>query len=62
MEQKPAPGLEGIIAGQTAICTVGKQGIGLTYRGYDAIELANKTSFEEVAYLLLHGKLPNMEI
>ncbi|HSH57281.1 MAG TPA: 2-methylcitrate synthase, partial [Halomonas sp.] len=43
----------------TALCTVGKTGSGLTYRGYDVKELAEKAKFEEVAYLLLKGKLPN---
>lgn len=52
-------GLRGQSAGQTAICTVGQSGAGLTYRGYDMVELAEKACFEEVAYLLLYGKLPN---
>ena len=52
-------GLRGQSAGSTALCTVGKTGAGLTYRGYDMVELAEKASFEEVAYLLLKGKLPN---
>jgi 2-methylcitrate synthase len=52
-------GLRGQSAGSTALCTVGKTGAGLTYRGYDMAELADKASFEEVAYLLLKGKLPN---
>lgn len=52
-------GLAGIIAGETAICTVGKEGVGLTYRGYTIEELAAKSSFEEVAYLLIEGELPN---
>src|SRR5690554_4307159 len=53
-------GLRGQIAGQTALCTVGKEGAGLTYRGYDVRDLAkNCKSFEEVAYLLWYGKLPN---
>jgi len=51
-------GLADIIAGESAICTVGKQGTGLTYRGYAIQDLAAKASFEEVAYLLIHGKLP----
>ncbi len=51
-------GLRGMTAGQTSICTVGKEGIGLTYRGYEIGDLAEKASFEEVAYLLLYGKLP----
>ncbi len=52
-------GLRGQSAGETALCTVGKTGAGLTYRGYDIKELADKAEFEEVAYLLLYGKLPN---
>ncbi len=51
-------GLRGQSAGETALCTVGKEGTGLTYRGYDMKELAEKVSFEEVAYLLLYGELP----
>lgn len=57
-EKKAAGGLAGVTAGQTAICTVGKEGAGLTYRGYDIYDLADNASFEEVAYLLIHGKLP----
>lgn len=52
-------GLRGQSAGETALCTVGKAASGLTYRGYDIDVLADKASFEEVAYLLLYGKLPN---
>ncbi|MCC5858778.1 MAG: 2-methylcitrate synthase [Ectothiorhodospiraceae bacterium] len=51
-------GLRGTSAGETALCTVGKEGTGLTYRGYDVRDLAEKVSFEEVAYLLLYGELP----
>lgn len=54
----PKAGLEGMIAGQSAVATVGKEGVGLTYRGYDISVLAEKASFEEVAYLLLNGALP----
>jgi 2-methylcitrate synthase len=54
-------GLRGQSAGSTAICTVGKQGVGLTYRGYSIEDLAQNASFEEVAYLLLQGKLPNRQ-
>jgi len=53
-------GLEGIIVGDTSISTVGKEGIGLTYRGYDIHDLAAHASFEEVAYLLLYGTLPTL--
>lgn len=52
-------GLRGQVAGETALCTVGKTGTGLTYRGHDISVLAEKASFEEVAYLILKGKLPN---
>ena len=52
-------GLIDIIAGDTAICTVGKQGRGLSYRGYAIENLAASACFEEVAYLLLYGELPN---
>jgi len=54
-------GLRGQIAGQTSLSTVGKEGAGLTYRGYDVRELAEHCLFEEVAYLLLYGELPNKE-
>ena len=52
-------GLRGQTAGQTALCTVGKSGTGLTYRGYDISDLASNTTFEEVAYLIVHGELPD---
>ena len=52
-------GLAGITAGQTAISTVGKAGVGLTYRGYEIHDLAQHATFEEVAYLLIYGQLPN---
>lgn len=51
-------GLRGISAGQTSLCTVGKEGTGLSYRGYDILDLAEYATFEEVAYLILHGELP----
>lgn len=51
-------GLAGVVAGDTAICTVGVEGKGLNYRGYSIHDLANFASFEEVAYLLLYKKLP----
>ncbi len=55
---KKTGGLAGVTAGETHLCTVGKEGAGLTYRGYDIYDLANNASFEEVAHLLLHGHLP----
>jgi 2-methylcitrate synthase len=57
-KDKKAGGLAGISAGATSICTVGKEGAGLTYRGYDIYDLADNACFEEVAYLLHYGKLP----
>ena len=59
MAQHQAAGLEGVIAGRTAIATVGKEGKGLTYRGYSIYDLAEHSNFEEVAYLLIYGELPN---
>jgi 2-methylcitrate synthase len=56
-DKKPG-GLAGIVAGETAICTVGKEGMGLTYRGYSINDLAAHSTFEEVAFLLLRGQLP----
>ena len=58
-EKKKTGGLAGVSAGATALCTVGKEGAGLTYRGYDIYDLADNATFEEVAYLLLKGHLPN---
>ena len=60
-EKKKVGGLAGVSAGETSICTVGKEGAGLTYRGYDIYDLADNASFEEVAYLLLHGHLPTQD-
>src|SRR3954462_1314168 len=51
--------LSGIVAGNTAICTVGQTGNDLHYRGYDIADLAREATFEEVAHLLVHEKLPN---
>lgn len=59
--KKKTGGLAGVSAGETALCTVGKEGAGLTYRGYDIYDLADHATFEEVAYLLMHGKLPNRQ-
>jgi citrate synthase len=52
-----SPGLEGVIAGETSICSIGEEG--LAYRGYPIAELAERCSFEEVAFLLLRGELPS---
>ncbi len=54
-------GLRGQVAGKTALSTVGKSGSGLTYRGYDVKDLAEQCQFEEVAYLILKGELPNAQ-
>ncbi len=61
-EAKPqySPGLAGVIAGETAICWVDPNA-GLMYRGYDIHEMGDKATFEEVAYLLLNGELPNRQ-
>ncbi|MGY0561617.1 MULTISPECIES: bifunctional 2-methylcitrate synthase/citrate synthase [unclassified Luteimonas] len=66
-ESTPAPGfkpkksvaLSGTAAGNTALCTVGRTGNDLHYRGYDILDLARTSEFEEIAHLLVHGKLPN---
>ena len=55
------PGLRGVSAGETAIATCGKEGFGLTYRGYDIADLAENSTFEEVAHLLLYGQLPTIK-
>ncbi len=56
---KKSVALSGVAAGNTALCTVGKNGNELHYRGYDILDLAEKASFEETAYLLIYGELPN---
>ena len=56
---KKSVALSGQEAGSTAICTVGRTGNDLHYRGYDILDLAEKTEFEEIAHLLIHGHLPN---
>ncbi len=61
MSAQKTGGLAGVVAGQSAICTVGKQGVGLNYRGYSIHDLAEKATFEEVAFLLIHGHLPNRQ-
>jgi 2-methylcitrate synthase len=58
MKGSYSPGLEGVVAGETAISTVGKKGKGLTYRGYSISDLAEHATFEEVAHLLIRGWLP----
>jgi len=56
---KKSVALSGVAAGNTALCSVGKTGNDLHYRGYDILDLATTSEFEEIAYLLVHGKLPN---
>ena len=60
LPKKKSVALSGVNAGATAVCTVGHSGNDLHYRGYDILELAAKSTFEEVAYLLIHGRLPNL--
>src|SRR5689334_3929241 len=55
---KKSVALSGVPAGNTALCTVGRTGNDLHYRGYDILELAEACEFEEIAYLLIYGKLP----
>src|SRR5690606_6332732 len=55
---KKSVALSGVVAGNTALCTVGRTGNDLHYRGYDILEMAEAAEFEEVAYLLVHGRLP----
>ena len=55
---KKSVALSGVTAGNTALCTVGVTGNDLHYRGYDILEIANTCEFEEIAFLLVHGKLP----
>jgi len=67
MNDAPAPApkpkksvaLSGVVAGNTAICTVGRSGNDLHYRGYDILDIAEQCEFEEIAHLLVHGTLPN---
>ncbi|GAA0407172.1 2-methylcitrate synthase [Massilia aurea] len=56
---KKSVALSGVAAGNTALCSVGKSGNDLHYRGYDILDIATTSEFEEIAYLLVHGKLPN---
>ncbi len=56
---KKSVALSGTVAGNTAICTVGRTGNDLHYRGYDILDLAETCEFEEIAHLLVHGKLPS---
>src|SRR5215831_1214790 len=56
---KKSVALSGVPAGNTALCTVGRTGNDLHYRGYDILDIADQCQYEEIAYLLIHGKLPN---
>ncbi|MFZ1904053.1 MAG: 2-methylcitrate synthase [Steroidobacteraceae bacterium] len=56
---KKSVALSGVVAGNTALCSVGRTGNDLHYRGYDILEIATDSEFEEIAYLLIHEKLPN---
>jgi len=57
---KKSVALSGVVAGNTALCTVGRTGNDLHYRGYDILDIAETCEFEEIAYLLIHGKLPTV--
>jgi len=57
---KKSVALSGVMAGNTALCTVGRTGNDLHYRGYDILDIADACEFEEIAYLLVHGKLPTL--
>ncbi len=57
---KKSVALSGVTAGNTALCTVGRTGNDLHYRGYDILDIADTCEFEEIAYLLVHGKLPGI--
>jgi 2-methylcitrate synthase len=61
IKPKKSVALSGVAAGNTALCTVGKSGNDLHYRGYDILDLAQQCEFEEVAHLLIHGKLPTRD-
>ena len=58
VKPKKSVALSGIVAGNTALCTVGRSGNDLHYRGYDILDVAESCEFEEIAYLLVHGALP----
>jgi 2-methylcitrate synthase len=59
---KKSVALSGVVAGNTALCSVGRTGNDLHYRGYDILEIADSCEFEEVAYLLIHGELPSRPV
>src|SRR5258707_2389766 len=57
---KKSVALSGVMAGNTALCTVGRTGNDLHYRGYDILDIADSCEFEEIAHLLVHGTLPTL--
>ena len=57
---KKSVALSGVVAGNTALCTVGRTGNDLHYRGYDILDIAETCEFEEIAHLLIHGSLPTV--
>src|SRR5579875_1539572 len=57
---KKSVALSGVVAGNTALCTVGRTGNDLHYRGYDILDVADACEFEEIAFLLVHGHLPTV--
>src|ERR1700756_441103 len=59
-KRKKSVALSGVFAGNTALCTVGRTGNDLHYRGYDILDIADTCEFEEIAYLLVHEKLPTV--
>src|SRR5687767_3271920 len=61
VKPKKSVALSGVAAGNTALCTVGRSGNDLHYRGYDILDFADKAEFEEIAYLLVHETLPNRQ-
>jgi 2-methylcitrate synthase len=60
LKPKKSVALSGVPAGSTALCTVGRSGNDLNYRGYDILDIADQCEFEEIAYLLIHGTLPTV--
>ncbi len=59
LKPKKSVALSGVVAGNTSLCTVGRSGNDLSYRGYDILQIADRCEFEEIAYLLIHERLPN---
>ena len=58
LSPKKSVALSGVTAGNTALCSVGRTGNDLHYRGYDILDIAGNCEFEEIAHLLVHGRLP----